>query len=312
MITMKIQYQLFFALISILVLVLMQTPKAVGSVGICYGRTAFGLPSPAQVLSQILIPNKITKVRLYDTDSEVLRLLDGRGIEVMIGIDKRNLQLLAGYDADATQGWLETNVFAHINKEQIKYIVVGNEIFQEYEVLFLNSVIRKLNEALKRLDLADKIKLSSTLSTYDLLVVSSSSTFSPAVLTPMLYEFLRFLRETRAPLMVTVNPVLSSITPKPSTIEDFDRILDFFVAALKGVQFEDISLLVTETGWPTSGGFDAGTGIASTYNKVIIQRSLSGESTLKPGVLSEVFLRSIYDENLKGDEQYDKLLNPLL
>lgn len=69
--------------------------------------------------------NKIGKVKLFDTDPEVLWALRGSGIEVMVGIPNDLLAALASSVAASDQ-WVGQNVSRYMVKGgvDIRYVVV--------------------------------------------------------------------------------------------------------------------------------------------------------------------------------------------
>lgn len=87
----------------------------------------------------------------------------------------------------------------------------------------------------------------------------------------------------------------------------FDASVDAFVYAMEKEGFVNIPVVVSETGWPTSGGMATSVENAMVYNGNVVRRALSGIGTPKrPGVVMEVYLFDLFDENVKGGNEYEK------
>ncbi|KAL8145214.1 hypothetical protein AgCh_003421 [Apium graveolens] len=79
--------------------------------------------------------------------------------------------------------------------------------------------------------------------------------------------------------------------------------LDAVFAALDALNFNDIKVVVSETGWPSAGGdteFGAGADNAAAYNGNLVRRVLTGGGTpLRPNDKHNVFLFALFNENQK-------------
>ncbi|KAF8399701.1 hypothetical protein HHK36_015571 [Tetracentron sinense] len=324
---MKIQH-LFFSFFPILLLSFTTTTAAT-SIGVCYGRVADNLPPPSNVIN-LLKSNGITKIRLFNTDPDVLKAFSGTGIKLIIGVPNEILPVLANGAVNASTKWLQANIFAHVPANQILYIAVGNEIFLKdpYYTPFVLPAIMNLYQALQTLDPAGKIKLSTP---HAASILSNSYPPSAAAFDPYLQSamipLLQFLHDSRAPFMVNAYPFFSySNNPKDISlnytlfnsapmVQDggltysnlFDATIDAFVSAMENEGFAGIPVVVTETGWPTAGGGAALPENALNYNGNIIKRALNDVGTPKrPGVGVEVFLFALFDENQKSGEEFER------
>lgn len=63
----------------------------------------------------LLKDNKISKVKIFDTDPVVLRALIGSGIQVMVGVPNEMLASLSSSTA-ASDLWVRQNVTAYMGK----------------------------------------------------------------------------------------------------------------------------------------------------------------------------------------------------
>lgn len=192
--------------------------------------------------------------------------------------------------------WLQSNIFPYVSPNQVKYFVVGNEIFLKdpFYSLYIVPSISKLYQALQRLGLATNIKVSSShastilSNSYPL----SSGTFDSNV-KQFLVPLLQFLSDTGSPLMMNVYPFFAYINnPKYVSLDHallnksayiehdknlaydnmFDASIDAFVYAMEKEGSNGIPVMVTETGWPTSGIDGASISNAFTYSENIVRR----------------------------------------
>ncbi|KAL8519059.1 hypothetical protein ACS0TY_010124 [Phlomoides rotata] len=248
----------------------------------------------------------------------------------MVGVPNEILPTLANGKISTSLEWLTSNILLHVAPTQVRYLVVGNEVLQKdpFYGPYLVPAIRNLHEALQILGLGDTIKISSS---HAATILSNSyppsaGTFDPNVKS-ILVPLLEFLRDTNSILMVNVYPFFSYIenhqyvtleyaTFRSSSIEIdqnltysnmFDATIDAFVYAMEREGFDGIPVAVTETGWPTGGGFAAGPENALAYNGDVVMRTLANVGTPKrPGVGVEVFLFDLFDENGKSGGEYEK------
>lgn len=83
----------------------------------------------------------------------------------------------------------------------------------------------------------------------------------------------------------------------------FDAQIDAVFAAMSAMKFDDIPLVVTETGWPSKGDdneIGASMENAAAYNGNLVKRILTGGGTpLRPKADLTVFLFALFNENKK-------------
>lgn len=154
----------------------------------------------------------------------------------------------------------------------------------------------------------------------------SSGTFDPYI-ESVIVPLLQFLYNSRSPFMVNVYPYISYVnnlkhveldyalfktrSPMQDGVLEYRNLLDASVDALVYAMeregFPGIKAVVTETGWPTAGGEAASVENALTYNKEVVRRVVNDVGTPKrPKEEMEVYLFSLYDENGKMGEDYEK------
>lgn len=83
----------------------------------------------------------------------------------------------------------------------------------------------------------------------------------------------------------------------------FEAQLDAVFAAMDALNFHDVKVVVSETGWPSAGGEnEAGASAtnAAAYNGNLVRRVLTGGGTpLRPNDALNVFLFALFNENEK-------------
>ncbi|KAG5577646.1 hypothetical protein H5410_057780 [Solanum commersonii] len=68
-----------------------------------------------------------------------------------------------------------------------------------------------------------------------------------------------------------------------------------------------VEIVVSESGWPSDGGFGGSMGIATIYYRNLIGHAKLKEGTIhKPGKPIETYLFAMFDENLKIGAETEK------
>lgn len=321
-----------FSMLSQLLLLLMllpYSPTGAAPVGICYGRLANNLPPPPKVIS-LLKSNGISNIRIFNPDPSTLQSFAGTGINLMVGVPNEILPDLAAGGPVFAHQWLQNNIFSYIHSSQIRYIAVGNEILLKdpYYTPHVVPAMTNLYQALQTANLANSIKLSSphAASVLSISYPPSSGTFDPDIKS-FIVPFLQLLSETKSPFMVNIYPYFSytgslkyvsldyALFRSHEAFQDggltyhnlFDASVDAFVYAMEREGFGEVPIMVTETGWPTSGGVAASVENALAYNGNVARSAVSGVGTPKrPGKGIEVYLFDLFDENGKTGKDYEK------
>ncbi|XP_073058899.1 glucan endo-1,3-beta-glucosidase 12-like [Primulina eburnea] len=299
-----------------------------GTVGINYGRIADNLPSPPQVV-QLLRGQGITKVKLYDTDSTVLSALSGSGISVIVALPNEQLASAAAGQS-FTDSWIQSNILAYHPNTQIEAIAVGNEVFVDPQntTVFLVPAMKNVYASLAKFGVASSIKVSSpiALSALQTSYPSSSGSFKSDLVEPVIKPMLNFLKQTGSYLMVNAYPFFAYTANtdtisldyalfrnNPGVVDQknglvykslFDAQLDAVYAAMSAIGFNDIKMVVSETGWPSKGDeneIGASEPNAAAYNGNLVRRVLSGGGTpLRPNEPIDVYLFALFNENQKN------------
>ncbi|XAR67420.1 Glucan endo-1,3-beta-D-glucosidase [Bertholletia excelsa] len=304
-----------------------------GFVGVNYGRIADNLPEPTKVV-QLLKTQGLTRVKIYDTDAGVLSALAGSGISAMVCLPNENLSSAAAGQS-FTDTWIQTNILPY-KSTQIEAIAVGNEVFADPHNTtgFLVPAMKNLYSSLQKYGLDKSIKISSpiALSALQNSYPSSAGSFKQELRGPVITPMLDFLRQTGSYLMVNVYPFFA-YTANPSEIpldyalfraskavvdpgnglqyySLFDAQVDAVLAAMNAVNYGDVKIVVTETGWPSKGG-ESETGAsadnAAAYNGNLVKRVLTGRGTpLRPNDPINVYIFALFNEDQKTGEVSEK------
>lgn len=103
-------------------------------IGVNWGTVSLHNLSPSTVVN-LLIDNKIAKVKLFDADPNVLKALMGTQIQVMVGIPNEMLALLSSSTA-AADLWVSQNVSRYMIKSgvNIKYVCSSPPLLRSFLV----------------------------------------------------------------------------------------------------------------------------------------------------------------------------------
>ncbi|KAF8082162.1 hypothetical protein N665_0845s0020 [Sinapis alba] len=310
----------FFSAISI-------TQASSGMIGVNYGRIANNLPSPVNVVN-LMKSQGINRVKIYDTDNNVLTALASSGIKVVVALPNELLSSAAS-DQSFADKWVRHNIRKHFPATAIEAIAVGNEVFVDPQntTPYLVSAMKNIHNSLVKYNLDKPIKISSPIALSALAnsYPPSSGSFKPDLVEPVIKPMLDLLRKTSSYLMVNAYPFFAYsgnadkisldyalFRENAGTIDSgnglrynslFDAQLDAVYAAMSAVGFNDVKVMVTETGWPSAGDkneIGASESNASAYNRGLVKRVLSGNGTpLRPKDPLNVFLFALFNENQK-------------
>ncbi|MBA0596960.1 hypothetical protein Gorai_013763, partial [Gossypium raimondii] len=298
-----------------------------GSVGINYGRVANNLPSPEKVV-ELLKSQGINKVKLYDTGATVLTALADSGITVVVALPNELLSSTAA-DQSFADNWVEANITKFYPKTKIEAIAVGNEVFVDpaNTTKYLVPAMKNIHASLVKSKLDSAIKISSPIafSALKTSYPSSAGSFKPELIEPVIKPMLDFLKQTGSYLMVNAYPFFAYTAnsdqisldyalfkENPGVVDSgnglkysslFEAQIDAVFAAMSAIQYDDVKMIVTETGWPSMGDQDekgASESNAASYNGNLVRKVLTGNGTpLRPQDPLNVYLFALFNENQK-------------
>ncbi|XP_028759005.1 glucan endo-1,3-beta-glucosidase 3 [Neltuma alba] len=298
-------------------------------IGINIGTAITDMPSPTQIVALLKAQN-VQHVRLYDADQTMLLALARTGIRVSISVP--NEQILAIGQSNATAAnWVSRNVVAHVPATNITSIAVGSEVLTTVPNAgpVLVSALTFIHSALVAANLDRQIKVSTPHSSSIILdSFPPSQAFFNRTWDPVMVPLLKFLQSTDSFLMLNVYPyydyiqangvipldyaLFRPLPPNKEAVDGntllhytnvFDAVVDAAYFAMSYLNFTNIPILVTESGWPSKGGSsesDATLDNANTYNSNLIKHVLNNTGTPKhPGVAVSTYIYELYNEDLR-------------
>jgi exo-beta-1,3-glucanase (GH17 family) len=298
---------------------------AAGVHGVCYGVVGDNLPSRAEVV-QLYKSSNIHAMRIYYPDQEALAALRGSAIGLILDVGGVNaVRDLAG-SPSAAAAWVKANVQAYYPDVLVRYVAVGNEV-PAADAGAILPAMRNVHGALVSAGLASAVKVSTAVR---MDVVTDSFPPSRGVFNPNVSQHMvpiaRFLSDTGAPLLANVYPYfayrdnprdisLNYATFRPGTeVRDdgsglvytnlFDAMVDAIYAALEKAAAPNVRVVVSESGWPSAGGFAATVDNAKTYNQSLIDHVRQG-TPKRPGVI-ETYVFAMFNENQKPGDPTEK------
>ncbi|RDY09080.1 Glucan endo-1,3-beta-glucosidase 4, partial [Mucuna pruriens] len=273
-------------------------------VGVNIGTDVSDLPAASNIVD-ILKANQITHVRLYDANAHLLQALSNTSIEVIVGVTNEEV-LRIGESPSAAAAWINKNVVAYVPSTNITAVAVGSEVLSTIPNVapVLVPAMNSLHKALVAANLNFNVKVSTPQS-MDIIprpFPPSTASFNSSWNTTI-YQLLQFLKNTNSSYMLNAYPYYgytkgdgifpieyALFRPLPSVkqIVDpntlfhynsmFDAMVDATYYSIEALNFNNIPIVVTETGWPWFGGAnepDATAENAETYNNNMIQRVLN-------------------------------------
>ncbi|KAJ4963735.1 hypothetical protein NE237_023674 [Protea cynaroides] len=301
----------------------------VSGVGVNYGTLGNNLPSPKKV-AQLLQSTLIDKVKIYDTNPDILEAFSNTGIDLIIAVENPHVSNLSS-DPSAAQHWFTNRVAPFLPATSIVAIAVGNEFLTttalDSDPSTLFTAMQNIHAVLVSRGLDRKIKVT-TPNSMAVLASSfppSSSTFALNLM-PTMTSIVGLLADTGAPFMVNAYPYFAyrdnpsridlqyALLGNSTGIKDpkgyvytnmLDAQIDAVRSAINALGFgnRSIDITVSESGWPSKGepGDTAATSEnAKTYNTRLIERAESNRGTpMRTTDVVEVFVFALFNENQK-------------
>ncbi|URE36047.1 Glycosyl hydrolases family 17, partial [Musa troglodytarum] len=291
--------------------------SGVHGIGVNYGLVGDNLPQPSAVVD-LYKSNNINSMRIFNPNHDVLEALRGSNIPLIVGVEHKDLQSLAS-DLSAANNWVQTNIAAYSPSVSFSYIAVGNEIIPGELAQYVLPAIQNIQTALAASGLNIYVSTSIALSVLGSSYPPSAGAFTPEAQNYM-EPILKFLATSGSPLLVNVYPYFSykdnpdqialsyALFTSPDVVvidgpysykNLFDAMLDATYAAMEKVGEAGVAVVVSESGWPSDGGFAANISNAQTYNQNLINHV--GEGTPRRPAPIEAYIFAMFNENQKEE-----------
>ncbi|XP_057441999.1 glucan endo-1,3-beta-glucosidase 2-like [Lotus japonicus] len=298
-------------------------------IGVNIGTDLSDMPHPTQVVA-LLKAQKIRNVRLYDADQAMLIALAKTGIQVVVTVPNEEL-LGIGQSNSTAANWVFRNVVAHYPATNITAICVGSEVLTTLPnaAKVLVNAIKYIHSALVASNLDRQVKVSTPLSSSIILdSFPPSQAFFNRSMNSVLVPILDFLQSSGSYLMLNIYPyydymqsngvipldyaLFKPLPPNKEAVDSntllhysnvFDAMVDAAYFAMAFLNYTNIPVVVTESGWPSKGDSDepdATVDNANTYNSNLIQHVINKTGTPKhPGIAVSTYIYELYNEDMK-------------
>ncbi|XP_061360612.1 glucan endo-1,3-beta-glucosidase 4-like [Gastrolobium bilobum] len=318
-------------LTSVLLLTVAALSNALGAfVGVNIGTDVSDMPSASNVVA-ILKAHQITHVRLFDANAHMLQALSNTSIQVIVGVTDEEI-LRIGESPSVAAAWINKNVAAYMPSTNITAIAVGSEVLTSIPNVapVLVPAMNYLHKALVAADLNFRVKIS-TPQHMDIIprpFPPSTATFNSSW-NSTIYQLLQFLKNTNSSYMLNAYPyygytkgdgifpieyALFQSLPSVKQIVDpntlfhynsmFDAMVDATYYSIQAFNFNNIPIIVTETGWPSFGGAkeqDATVENAETYNNNLIRRVLNDSGPpSQPKIAINTYIYELFNEDKRN------------
>lgn len=296
------------------------------TIGVNYGTVADNLPPPPRVATFLKSQTIIDRVKIYDANPDLLRAFANTGIAVTVTVGNGDIPSLT--KLSAAQSWVAHNILPFHPKTTINRIAVGNEILATSDKSLIAHLLPAMEALHSALNLANVTNIQVS-TPHSLGILSSSEPpssgrfrrgYDKAIFAPIL----EFHRQTKSPFMVSPYPFFGFSPARPETLNYalfkpnggvfdqatginytnmFDAQMDAVFSAMKKVGYDDVEIVVAETGWPSAGDPNQpGVSVdnAVSYNGNLIKHVNSGKGTpLMPNRTFETYIFALFNENLK-------------
>ncbi|KAL5750227.1 hypothetical protein ACOSP7_024830 [Xanthoceras sorbifolium] len=319
----KLSHLHLLLLLFLLLHLLIDSASAAYPIGVNYGTVANNLPPPQQVAKFLKTQTSINSVKIFDANPDILRAFANTNISVTVTVGNGDIPSLA--KMPAAQSWIAKNIQPHHPQTIIRYIVLGNEIMATSDKVLIAYLLPAMSTLKSALDQAKLTHIQvSTPHSLGILSTSeppSTGRFRKGYDKAVFARILEFHRQTKSPFMVNPYPYFgfdpqklnyALFRPNPGVFDAatgknytnmFDAQLDAVYSAMKKVGYEDVDIVVGETGWSSAGDPNepaSNLENALSYNGNLVRHVNSGKGTpLMPNRTFETYIFALFNENQK-------------
>ncbi|KAK6141213.1 hypothetical protein DH2020_025044 [Rehmannia glutinosa] len=269
-----------------------------GSIGVNYGRIANNLPSAAKVVN-LLKSQGLDRVKVYDSDPAVLKALSGSGIKVTVNLPNELLSSAARRPSFA-YSWVKNNVAAYHPSTAIEALPSAMKSSSTPTTPRATSFRRYIVPVVGRLVPAGSNRTG----------LQANARVPPKTGSSLMINVYPFFAYESNADVIPLDYAL--FRENPGVVDGgnglryfslFDAQIDAVFAAMSALKYDDVPIIVSETGWPSKGDSNelgATVENAAAYNGNLVRRVLSGGGTpLRPHADLTVYLFALFNENKK-------------
>ncbi|KAK8546130.1 hypothetical protein V6N13_067363 [Hibiscus sabdariffa] len=299
-------------------------------IGITYSVPSTTVPPPPDKISSTISTLKFSSVRLPHPEPSLIKPFSSTNTSLFLSISNPLIPALAS-NRSVALGWLRRHVLPFYPSSKISLISVGNTVLNSTNVEdfspFLLPAMRNLHRGLRENGI-DKIGISTTFAFFSTITTAfppSSAVFKQSSGDVIIKPVLQFLEQTNSSFLINLYPYnlfhLNSEIPigfalfqdNPFNFRDdpvtgiryfnlFAMMADAVLTAMKAMGYENIPVIVAETGWPSSGSeageVEANGVYAEMYLKGLVRHLKAGAATpLKKNGVMGVYVYELMDHN---------------
>ncbi|XP_044461191.1 glucan endo-1,3-beta-glucosidase [Mangifera indica] len=302
---------------------IVQLAATTSAIGVNYGTLGNNLPPPAEVANFLATKTYIDRIKIFDTNPEILRAFANTNISVTVTAGNGDIPSLT--KLDFARQWVAANIAPYYPQTKIIHVAVGNEILQSAVKEWIYNLLlamKTLNQALVDAGFKDiKVSTPHTLGFLQTSEPPSEGRFRVGYDKQIIAPMLQFLRETKSAFMINPYPYFSyssrmenyavfkanqGIYDKNTRItyfNMFDAQMDAVYSAMKRLGYGDVPIVVAETGWPSAGDQDQPACTlenARSFNWHLVRHVKARRGTpLMPNRRFEAYIFGLFNENLK-------------
>ncbi|KAG2730440.1 hypothetical protein I3760_01G292200 [Carya illinoinensis] len=287
-------------------------------------------PAPPVHIATAISSLGFNSIRVLNPDPTLTRAFTYTNTTLFLTIPNPLVKPIASNRSMALR-WLYVHVVPFYPRARITTISVGNDFLSASPsgfYSFLLPAIRNVHLALRNLGIR-KISVSTSFSFVNIISTPfppSSAEFQGLASDNLIKPLLQFLRDTNSSFLINIYPYkvyrlnceipigFALFQEHPFNFRDdlitgvryrnlFDMMVDAAISAMTAVGFENIPVVVAETGWPSSGDaleVDANSAYAEMYLRGLVAHLKSGLGTpLRKEGVAEAYIYELFDDEVR-------------
>ncbi|KAM1780223.1 hypothetical protein ACFX12_041516 [Malus domestica] len=305
-------------------------PTTVGATYSASTVATYGTPPAPDCVARAVSSLGLSALRLDASDPAMIRAFLYSNTSLLLTIPNQLVPPLAANRSNALR-WLYIHVIPFYPRTNIGTISVGNDLLESSPdfFTFLLPAIRNLRLSLQDLGI-HRISVSTTFSFINVITTAfppSNAQFQEPAVDTVIRPLLQFLRDTNSSFLINLYPYnlykMRSEIPigfplfqeHPFGFRDdlttgvryrnlFDMMVDAVISAMAVAGYENIPVIVTETGWPSystdPAEIDANPVYAEMYIKGLLFHLRSGKGTpLRREGVAETYIYELLDKQVR-------------